>query len=403
MRMMNGQKVTSVMPQTICMMHWFYPPQPGGVEVAMQNTCRELVRRGHSVFVLTSSQLEYTIEEDRGVQVHRIPQLRTDLAISRETCLDFYNFLTSFIKKYNIDLLHLHNFHLSQGIHHAITSDLAAKRSGIPSLIHLHGSIIAPLEKFIVRNVEWTKILSVSKWIENQVISDMIRDKAIVIYNGVDEGRFRPDLRGDSIREMLNISSEKVIYCPSRIIKTIEGILEDRKGVLTLLEAAKILKKDFGDFKLLLTGLGKSGLFKEKTNKLHRMLERKAQNFGILDNFILHSFTDDEMPLAYAAADIICLPSWNEPCSMVILEGMMSGKPVIAGESGGTPELIRDGDTGYLVEVKRPDILAEVLRDVLTDKKEARRVGENARLEAEKRFSLKVVVDKLEKIYGDVC
>jgi glycosyltransferase involved in cell wall biosynthesis len=382
------------------MIHWFYPPEIGGVETIMQNVCRELVKRGENAIVLASSSVPRE-ENDCGVAVYRTPLLRTG-PIVREECAELYEFMREFIADNEIDVLHLHNFHLSQGIHQAITIHLAAESAGIPAILHLHGRVVAELEKFIVRNVGWDKILSVSRWVENQVVSREIKDKCRVIYNGVDTERFCPQ-DGGSIRRKLGLREEKIIYCPSRIIKTIEGELEERKGVPYLLEAAGILKKDFGmrDFLLLLTGIGTEEC-RERTAKALSDLERKAESYGIGENLLLHRFPWEDMPLAYAASDVVVLPSWNEPCSVVILEGLASGKVVVGGASGGTPELIKDGVTGYLFEPRNSRELAELLMKIFRNEEESREIAENARKSAEREFSQSVFVDRLLDVYKEV-
>jgi glycosyltransferase involved in cell wall biosynthesis len=66
-----------------------------------------------------------------------------------------------------------------------------------------------------------------------------------------------------------------------------------------------------------------------------------------------------------SAVDVFCLPSRNEGCPNVILEALASGKPVVASRVGGIPELLTDGENGYLVPAEDPASLARALAQAL--------------------------------------
>ena len=148
----------------------------------------------------------------------------------------------------------------------------------------------------------------------------------------------------------------------SRFFKTIEGEVEERKGIATLLEAAAILKSDIDGFKLILTGLVQDS--PEGKSKAHIELEREASRLGILDNLILQRFSHEDMSAVYAAADVMCLPSWDEPCSMVIIEAMAAGLPVVAVRAPGSVDVLTEGG-GVLTENK-PELFARDVVDILT-------------------------------------
>ncbi|MDZ7379823.1 MAG: glycosyltransferase family 4 protein, partial [candidate division KSB1 bacterium] len=88
-----------------------------------------------------------------------------------------------------------------------------------------------------------------------------------------------------------------------------------------------------------------------------------------------------------------------EPFGRVILEGMMSGKPVVAASAGGVPELVEHGRTGLLVPPGQPEALADAIAGLLGSADARRAMGERAKSWAEQRFSLARHVQEFERLY----
>jgi glycosyltransferase involved in cell wall biosynthesis len=103
----------------------------------------------------------------------------------------------------------------------------------------------------------------------------------------------------------------------------------------------------------------------------------------------------------YAAAEIVCQMSrWEEVFGFVIAEAMASGKPVVATRVGGIPELIDDGQTGFLVDRGDHQAMADKILALLADANLRRSMGCAGRLKAEIRFDLKKNVAELLRSYG---
>lgn len=101
----------------------------------------------------------------------------------------------------------------------------------------------------------------------------------------------------------------------------------------------------------------------------------------------------------YASSDIVVMPSqWEEPCAMVLFEASAAGKPIVATATGGTPEIIVDGVTGYLVQRNDVEGLEARVRELLRDKQLRTSVGEQARQKAASAFT-DAPVRQLEKLY----
>ncbi len=97
--------------------------------------------------------------------------------------------------------------------------------------------------------------------------------------------------------------------------------------------------------------------------------------------------------------DIQVSASYEEGFSNVILEGMASGKALVATAVGGTPEAVLDNITGLLVPPRDPQAIAQGILAFLNNPEFASACGENARKRIEDHFSMEKMIDKLEKLY----
>jgi glycosyltransferase involved in cell wall biosynthesis len=102
-----------------------------------------------------------------------------------------------------------------------------------------------------------------------------------------------------------------------------------------------------------------------------------------------------------AACDVFVMPSLGEGVSNVLLEAMALGKPVVATRVGGTPELVRDGETGWLVPPRDPEALAAAVLGVLRDPALGARVGACGRALVARRFSVASVAPRLADAFAE--
>jgi glycosyltransferase involved in cell wall biosynthesis len=100
--------------------------------------------------------------------------------------------------------------------------------------------------------------------------------------------------------------------------------------------------------------------------------------------------------------DVFVLPSLSEGLSMAILEAMIAGKPVVATQVGGNPELVLHGETGFLVPPRDSQALASSLVTLLTNRQQAAQFAEKGKCRAEGQFSLRTMVCAYQSLY-DKC
>lgn len=195
---------------------------------------------------------------------------------------------------------------------------------------------------------------------------------------GVDLTFFRPGAGGEAVRKNLGLSQRPVVVCVSRMVP--------RKGQDTLINAWPAIKAQVDDAALLLVGDGPyAAKLKQMTRQLH--LDR--------DVIFTGPVPWNELPGYYDAGDVFAMPCRTrragldvEGLGLVYLEASATGLPVIGGDSGGAPDAILDGETGYVVS-DRPT-LAERTVELLSDPGKAKTMGEKglAWVEQEWRWEL---------------
>ncbi|HTG36768.1 MAG TPA: glycosyltransferase family 4 protein [Thermoanaerobaculia bacterium] len=153
------------------------------------------------------------------------------------------------------------------------------------------------------------------------------------------------------------------------------GRLRIRKGVEVLLEALRELRGRVPGAVLKIAGDGE-----------HRAaLERKAAGLGLAVTF-LGTCDGSRVRALLAGAAALVVPSIYEGMPLVVLEAMERGVPVVASAVSGIPEVVVDGETGWLVPPEDPEALAGALEEVLANPLEARRRGEAGRRRIEERY-----------------
>ncbi|MER6326804.1 glycosyltransferase family 4 protein [Streptomyces coelicoflavus] len=186
---------------------------------------------------------------------------------------------------------------------------------------------------------------------------------------GVDTGAFHPAVDGAPVRTRWGLGHRPVILCAARLVP--------RKGQDTLVRALPWVRRAVPDAVLLLVGDGPylSGL------------RQLALREGVMDSvFFAGGHPHHALPSFYAAADVFAMPCRTrraglevEGLGIVYLEAAASGLPVVAGDSGGAPDTVREGETGYVVDGRSVAATADRLIRLLRDPRLARAMGDGGR------------------------
>ena len=207
---------------------------------------------------------------------------------------------------------------------------------------------------------------------------------------GVDTAEFHPGAGGAAIRAQLGLGGRPVVVCVSRLVH--------RKGQDILLRAWPAVRARSGDPALLLVGSGPAD------GQLHRL----ASELGVADSVL---FTGQvpaaQLPAYYDAGDVFAMPCRTrrrgldvEGLGIVYLEASATGLPVIAGDSGGAPDAVLSGETGYVVPGRDVAAVADRIGRLLADPAGARAMGEKGLAWVDREWRWDLVAQRLEQILG---
>lgn len=170
------------------------------------------------------------------------------------------------------------------------------------------------------------------------------------------------------------------------------GLLHKRKGFEYLIRAMPRIIREAPKARLVIAGDGiHRQHFEDIVSELG--LHKKVRFLGYLPR--------QKMVENYQDCSLFCLPSLSEPFGMVVLEAMACGKPIVATNVGGIPEIVAHGRNGLLVPPRSPEALAKAIVGLLSDKKKLKKLGGHS-IETAKKYDWENVVDNIEKIYGKI-
>jgi len=202
---------------------------------------------------------------------------------------------------------------------------------------------------------------------------------------GVDEKTFHPDSGGAGVRAALGLSSRPVVVCVSRLVP--------RKGQDTLIRALPGVLAAEPDTVLLIVGDG----------PYRGDLEKLAASVGVSASVRFTGAVPwSELPAHYGAGDVYAMPCRTrrggldvEGLGIVYLEASATGLPVVAGDSGGAPDAVLEGETGYVVPGRDRDALTERLVTLLQDPSLRARMGERGRAWVEQNWRWDLLAGRL--------
>lgn len=226
------------------------------------------------------------------------------------------------------------------------------------------------------------KIICVSEYDRQTALKEKIAPgkKLLTIHNGIEPVKF---LSRNEARQRLKLKSEDFI------VGSI-GNLYVNKGFEFLIEAVKILKKSEIEVKAVIVG---SGQMKKYLEKIVR--ENKMEDQIIFTGRIKKAF--ELLP----AFDVYACSSLKEGLSYTIIEAMFAGLPIIATEVCGNPELIKNYESGLLVEARKPKLLALKIKELYENEDLRKRLGERAKEKAQKEFNFTKMLQETRKVYNN--
>lgn len=281
---------------------------------------------------------------------------------------------------FKIDLLYMNNQPSSN-----LEGIIASKITGIPAL--QHSRIETTLNSFEVKAVNlWLKkMICVSEGVKNSfILQGVDKSKCTVVYNGIPI-ETAPEVSRQDIREKWGISDKDVLIGTA-------GSLIKRKRIRDLIETLAIITNKIEyPVKCMIIGKG--------PEKEHLAIKVTEKN---LDSRII--FTDFQTDaISYInALDIFVMLSEKEGLPRVVLEAMLMAKPVVASNVTGSAELIVNGETGFLVPVRRPEAFADCILELIENHELREQMGEKARRRVIENFSIEKYIAGVENIFEKI-
>ena len=181
---------------------------------------------------------------------------------------------------------------------------------------------------------------------------------------------------------------------------TFAGTICEKKGVRQLIQAFPLVKEKFPSAVLNL--YGRDWLFPDGSSYIKMLQEIELPKIGnISKDIIFHGAVSyNEIPSAYAKAAVCVFPSHMETLGLVAPEAMVMEKPVIFTKLGPGPEVIADGETGWLCNPHEPKEIANTIIQVLSNPHKASEIAKQGRLSVLQQFEIKTIVSKNIEFYN---
>jgi glycosyltransferase involved in cell wall biosynthesis len=325
-----------------------------------------------------------------GVEVVTIPELGREISPLRDLVATLR--LARLIRRERPQILHTHT--AKAGTVGRLAARLAG-RARPPIVVHtFHGHVLRGyfgpvrsrffrwLERWLARDT--TALIAVSPQVRDDLVALGVapQEKFAVIRLGIELEERVADMDGRAdTRRYLGIATDR--FTVGWI-----GRMTAIKNTEDVLSAFKALRDRGIEATLCMVGDGPD----------RPELERRAHELGIMRDTLFLGYQQDVAPL-YAAFDALVLPSSNEGTPVSVIEALAARTPVVATRVGGVPDVVREGDDGFLVDPGDTDALAERLERLASDPQLRERMGEAARSRVLSRYAVDRLVDDVDRLY----
>ena len=368
----------------------------GGPALHVAYLTEGLTRRGYDTTLVAGSLARGEdsmafVADAHGVQIVRIDQLGREISPLRDLMATIR--LARLIRRERPQILHTHT--AKAGTVGRMAALLAGSRRP-PIVVHtFHGHVLrgyfGPVRSLIFRLLErflaarTTALIAVSPQVRDDLVALGVarRERFAVIRLGIElDERVTPGQngRGDS-RRYLGIPDDR--FAVGWI-----GRMTAVKRTDDVLVAFRRLREIGVDAVLCMVGDGPDRV----------LLEQRAHDLGIARETVFLGYQEDVAPF-YAAFDALVLPSSNEGTPVSVIEALAAELPVVATRVGGVPDVVRDGEDGFLVEAGATGDLADRLAQLARDPALRTRMGRHGRERVLPRYAVERLVDDIDELY----
>src|SRR5512132_484003 len=363
-------------------------PNNGDSGIVGSELVKELAARGHTVHFISSSLPTRLTELNERVRFHEVEMMSYPLFEHQPYTLALATKMATVAESENLDLLHVH-----YAIPHSISAILAREslkpKRYLPVITTLHGTDITlvgadrsylPITRYGI--VQSDGVTAISHYLKNATKETFHFDEIEVIPNFICQTDYqrhpveglRRSLSPDDEPLLVHVSNFRPVKRPVDCVEILSRVL--KSGTKT---------------RLVMVGDGS-----ERTNVEHR-----ARCLGVYDRC---TFVGKQPNIVdyLSASDVLLLPSDQESFGLAALEAMACEVPVIASRVGGIPEVVTDGETGYLSPVGDVDKMGADAARLVADTKLRQEMGRRARESAISRYRTDLVIPQYVRFYEEV-
>lgn len=355
----------------------------GGAPDVVRILCERLNRERYDTRLIYGLTLYPSKKTEKFLRVFRerisyVPNLKRDIDIFCDI-LAFINLYKIFLRE-KFDIVHTHTAKAGA------LGRIAAHLAGVKVIVHSpHGhnfygyfnriiSMVLVMLEYVLAIV--TDRITVLTQLEKE---DLIKFKVTssrkicVIRSGVELENYRPKLEQKK---------------DGQIIIGMVGRLEPVKGPEYFIRAARVVVERFPDVRFFIVGDG----------TLRNRLKLECKKLGISASVEFKGWMED-IPEILPMMDILVLPSLNEAVGRVLIEAAACGVPVVASNVGGVPEIVRDGETGILVQPRNIDSIATAIITLIEDREKRLKMGSDSKAWVTDRFGADAMVENFSRLY----
>lgn len=376
-----------------------YLPTPGGISVVTERLTHALSEKGHSVAIIApSTSWKFRRETKNGITIYRMQSILVHKAKQIRFSPKFF-----YKKKieYIVDTFKPDIVHIETPNDIASTTVEVAKKRNIPIIAtcHIMPENISGALPFLPSqigkmfgNLYMKQLIQVFNKVDFVTAPTMtgiailraheIKPQTEAVSNGIDLQQFAipPKEQQEVLREKYHLPTVPIVLYIGR--------LDKEKRVEILIESLSYLKNTI-QFHVVIAGKGE---------EMKELLEL-VQKLGMVDRVSFIGFVEEsDLPKLYALASVFVMPSTAELQSLVTMEAMALGLPVIGARAGALPYLIKPNQNGFLFEPDNPEDLAKKLQLILEDKTVQRSMGKQS-LELIKEHDIRHIVKEMESLY----
>ncbi len=363
-------------------------PSLGGSGIVATELGTKMAERGHEIHYITSSKPFRLSESNSNIFFHEVTI--DGYAVFKYPPYDIAlaNRIAQVIVEEKLDLLHVH-YAVPHAVSAALAKDMAQSSIGVITTLHGTDVTILGYDPALKNTLSYginksTVTTAVSESLRKETM-ELIKptNEIVTIYNFIDEERYHTVETGNLRQELGIPHNDKVLIHISnfRKVKRIQDVIKSFEKINTKIEST-----------LILAGEGPE---EDEMKKL-------VDSLGLQDKVIFTGKRDD-LPELLSISDLMLHLSEKEAFGLVLLEALACGVTSIATDTGGIPEVIKNGVNGFIVPIGDVNAVVENALNILNNDELRERLSRNGLETAQVKFNSNKIVSEYEKLYYEVA